>query len=235
MRKNQSPVPSVEKSSLLLNWATIGASKYACENWHYSRILPTGKIVKIGVWEFGKFIGVVLFSRGASPHLGTKFKLKQTEICELTRVALSSHATRVSRIISIALKFLKTHCPGIKLVVSFADPEYGHSGGIYKAGNWIYSGASGETIEYLVRGRWRHVRGAYAFVKGRESSFKTRTRRGKHRFLMPLDLPTKELALTFSKPYPKRAESIANDVPFFQDGEGGVTPTSALQNEVKTV
>lgn len=212
---------------LKIDWATHEAAKFACEKWHYSKILPTGKIVKIGVWENAKFIGVVLFSRGASPHLGTKFNLKQTELCELTRVALTTHIAPVSRIVSIALKFLRKQSPGLRLVVSFADPERGHAGGIYKAGNWLYTGLSGSTVEYYVGGRWRHVRGAYHIVKGKKVA--TRERKGKHRFLMPLDDETRKMLAPLVRPYAPKAEASMR--PSSTREKGGLSPTSALQKE----
>lgn len=191
---------------LKIDWATQSAAAHACLNWHYSKCLPTGKLVKIGAWENEKFIGVVIFSRGASPFLLKKYNLTQIEGCELTRIALAKHETPVSRIISIALKFLKKQSPGLKLAVSFADPEQGHHGGIYQATNWIYTGTSGATIEYFVRGRWTHVRDAYATIKTNKSiPFKTRERKGKHRYLFPLDESLRPKFLDLMKPYPKRA------------------------------
>lgn len=221
-----------ETPSLKIDWATHESAEYACKNWHYSKILPTGKLVKIGVWENKVFIGVVLFSRGASPHLGTKFFLGQDEICELTRVALTKHKTEVTRIVAIALKFLKRHCPGLRLVVSFADPEQGHAGGIYKGGNWVYSGTSGETIEYFVEGRWRHVRGAYAFVRGREHLFRTRKRLGKHRFLMALDPKLNSYVNKFSVPYASEAKD-SRHADSIGETRGGLSPTQALHSAAK--
>ena len=79
------------KVGLKLDWATHEAAKYACTNWHYSKCMPVGKIVKIGVWEDKKFIGVVLYSYGANNNASKSFGLTQYECCELTRVALTSH------------------------------------------------------------------------------------------------------------------------------------------------
>jgi hypothetical protein len=92
-------------------------------------------MVKIGAWESGRFIGVVIFAWGMNRNLGSPYGLGIGECCELVRVALSKHKTQVSRIIKIALAFLKSKSPGLKMIVSFADPEQGHSGGIYQAGN----------------------------------------------------------------------------------------------------
>lgn len=218
------------KTELKIAWATNDAASFACKKWHYSKCLPTGKLVKVGAWENNKFIGVVIFSRGASPFLLKKYNLTQIEGCELTRIALTKHETPVSRIMAIALKFLRKQSPGLRLAVSFADPEQGHHGGIYQATNWIYTGTSGVTIEYYVRGKWTHVRGAYATVKtNAKVKFKTRERRGKHRYLFPLDETLREKFLGLSKPYPKRAPEAEDSMrPSSTREVGGSSPTSAL-------
>jgi hypothetical protein len=151
---------SSNKPTLKIDWATHDAAKYACLNWHYSKCLPAGKVVKIGAWENGNFIGVVLFSRGATPHIGTPYKLTQYEVCELTRIALTKHQTQVSRIISIAIRLLKEKCPKIRLIVSYADADQNHSGGIYKATNWIYEGLKncGTRGAFIVNGKKTHPR-----------------------------------------------------------------------------
>lgn len=218
---------SPSKPRLEINWATHKAAKHACENWHYSGCLPSGKIVKVGAWENGSFIGVVLFSRGASPYLLEKYSISQYEGCELTRIALSKHETPVSRIVRIAMQFLKKSCPGLKLVVSFADPEQGHHGGVYQAGNWIYSGTSNPVIEYFIRGKWRHVRGAY-YEKNRATP--TRTRKGKHRYLMPLDNDMRRRVQSLAKPYPKRVGSADSGTPTVQVGREGANPIPTLQS-----
>ena len=51
---------------LRIDWATEEAARFACEHWHYSKSIPMPPMVRIGVWEARRFIGVVLFSRGAS-------------------------------------------------------------------------------------------------------------------------------------------------------------------------
>lgn len=208
------------KAKLKIDWATHEAAKHACTNWHYSGCLPSGKIVKIGVWENDRFIGVVLFSRGASPFLLKKYSITQYEGCELTRIALSNHESPVSRIVKVALQFLKKSCPGLKLVVSFADPEEGHHGGVYQAGNWVYTGRSNSTVEYYVRGKWRHVRGAYY---DKTDATPVRTRQGKHRYLIALTNEMREKISILSKPYPKRVKQAMTSFPEEQR-QGGTDP-----------
>lgn len=226
--------------SLKIDWATHEAAKYACENWHYSRCLPSGKIVKIGVWENARFIGVVLFSRGAAPRLANSFGLSQTECCELTRIALRQHTAPVTRIVSIAFRLLKRFCPGIKIVVSFADPNQGHVGGIYQGGNWIYTGITDQCggFEYLVDGKWIHPRSIGAKFGTRktaeiESSLKFNDRRKpsrKLRYVYPLDEQVRDRVERRRTPYPKRVSSKVSVAAADRAAEGGAIPTDTLHS-----
>lgn len=219
------------KPQLKIDWATHEAAKYACENWHYSKCLPIGKLVKVGAWENGKFIGVVLFGRGANKSLGEPYGCDQTESCELVRIALTSHSAPVSKVMSLALKWLKKSNQKIRLVVSFADTEVGHHGGIYQATNWVYDGLTNAADEYLYKGKRWHGR---AFRKSHGShlgyvdkGLKIVKGAQKHRYLMPLDAEMRERILPLSKPYPKRVKEQASGVHL---DLGGVTPTHPLQN-----
>jgi hypothetical protein len=198
---------SARKTDLRVDWAGVDAARFACKRWHYSGCLPAGKLVKIGAWEDGRFIGVVIFGRGASPFLLRKYELQQSEGCELVRVALRDHAAPVTRIVALAIRFLRKSNPGLRLIVSFADPMQGHHGGIYQAGNWVYTGTSGETTEVYVRGKWTHMRGA--FHQMTESS-PTRICPGKHRYLMPLDDAIRAKVEPMRQPYPGRARGVAS-------------------------
>lgn len=201
--------------SLRLDWCSHAAAKWAVENWHYSRSMPAGKMVRIGVWEGGTFIGVAIFSQGGNMSLGTPYGLTSLEVCELVRVALTSHKAPVSRIVAIALRMLKKHCPGTKLVVSFADPTEGHIGGIYQAGGWLYSGRSADSYEFRLHGK-RIQKRAYTgdqFGKpGSKASLPPGAVKvatvGKHRYLMPLDAETKARLVSRAMPYPKRVVAI---------------------------
>jgi hypothetical protein len=226
----------MSKVELKIDWASHEAAKHACENWHYSKCVPVGKLVKVGAWENGKFIGVVLFGRGATPNLGKPYGLGQTECVELVRIALTSHQSPVSKIASLAIKFLKKSNSNLRLIVSFADQSQGHHGGIYQAGNWIYNGQGNPAKFYLIKGKLTHPRsiGAKGLVQNIHGARKIDPYAvvvdvpGKHRYLMPLDKEMKKRILPLSKPYPKRAKDQALDV---QSSLGGETPTCTLQSK----
>jgi hypothetical protein len=217
------------KPVLKIDWATHQAAKYAVENWHYSESMPAGKLVKVGAWENGKFIGVVLFGRGANNNIGKPYGLSQTAACELVRIALTKHITPVSKIAAIAMRFLKANSPSLRLIISYADPLQGHHGGIYQAGNWVYCGRSSAQPAVIYKGKVMHKRTAvdkFGSIEGMQKSPVT----SKHKYLMPLDNEMRKQILLLSKPYPKRAGSDTSDTPGFHPGEGGSLPTPALHS-----
>ncbi len=220
--------------TLRLDWCTHEAARYAVLHWHYSKRMPHSKLVKVGAWEDGKFIGAVVFGLGATPHLCRPYGLSILQTCELLRVALTSHKAPVSRIVAISLRMVHKLCPGLRICISFADPAEGHVGGIYQAGNWIYTGRSHDSTLYWYRGRWAHGRAVSLAVHATGIDRKTLCPRrkivpGKHRYIFPFDDETRANVRKFSLPYPKRADGVKASTPDVQSGGGGSNPTSALQ------
>lgn len=197
---------SIPSKGLYLDWCSHEAARYAVEHWHYSKTIPKSKLAKIGVWEDGAFIGAVIFGVGATSDLVKAYGLRPEQGCELVRVALRSHVASVTRIIAIALRMLHKAFPGILLVVSFADPEQGHVGAIYQAGNWIYCGRSAASDEYIYRGKRWQGRSFRNRFKGMEHHPDVQIVKGssKYRYLMPLDSTIRERIETLRKVHPKR-------------------------------
>ncbi len=199
-----------KKTKLLIAPCTFVAAKYACLNFHYAKAVPAGKLVKFGVWEDDKFIGAVIFGRGANYRMLRPFGLNPEDGCELVRVALSAHKTPVSRIMALAIKELKKSCSGLKLVVSYADGRQKHLGVIYQAGNWIYTGMTGTTPDYFYNGRWVHNRTISSLIKSGsltpEQKHKLEKRAGgvRLRYLYPLESSIRKQVELESKPYPKK-------------------------------
>jgi len=208
-----------EKVNLRVDWATHEASKYACNNWHYSESIPKSKLVKCGVWEDEKFIGVVIFSYGANALLMSPYNLTMDKGCELTRIALTKHKSSVSQIMSLAIKKLKIFCPKLELIVSYADLDQNHLGIIYQATNWIYEGTTMENKHsaYIIKGKKIHNKTVGDFVNKRgkicnkeniKLLYKTNDvkkfySKGKHKYLMPLTKYRRKQIKHLSKVYPK--------------------------------
>ncbi len=216
------------KPVLRIDWATHEAAKYACLNWHYSKSIPCGKMVKVGAWEEERFVGVVLFAYGANANISKPYGLQQIECCELVRIALRDHATPVSKIMALAIKLLKNQSPCIRLIVSYADDGQGHYGGIYQATNWIYEGYFGGESNVVVNGKLMHRRQAYSLYGTTRPTGSTNVpASGKHKYLMPLDAAMREKIAPLAKPYPKSTRVKKQDAGH-PPALGGAVPTDTL-------
>jgi hypothetical protein len=205
---------SQDEPELLVDFCSYDAIKYACQNWHYSKTTPAGKIVKIGVWEDKKFIGCVLFSRGGTLQIGMPYNLNQDQVCELTRIALTNHKHPVTEIISKAIKCLKLNSPNLKLIVSYADSNQNHLGIIYQASNWIYEGHREVTPpSIIINGEKIHARSVNAkygtaslkwLKENVDPNAKYAKDKGRHKYLYPLNKMLRKKLMKLSKPYPKK-------------------------------
>ena len=215
----------MSKSDLKIDWASHKAAKYACEKWHYSKCMPVGKLVKVGAWENEKFIGVVIFSRGANNNMLKPYNLKPDQGCELTRIALTKHKNYVSRILSLAIKFLYKANANLKLIVSYSDLDQSHHGGVYQATNWLYLGISCKDSygrSWIINGKKIHSKSIHSMgLKNSESVIKNKfpnaikyKTKGKHRYIYPLQ--DKDKYLHLAKPYPKRQKQAMDDVQLSQ-------------------
>jgi hypothetical protein len=227
-------------TTLRLDFCSHDAARHAVMRWHYSRQMPKAKLVKVGVWEGDKFRGAIIYGLGANRHLARPFGLKDTQACELVRVALApgrEHPT--SRCVAVSLKLLRRQSPGLRLVVSYADAGQGHVGTLYQAGGWLYLGTS-EQSYIRVRGQIEHPRTLYDRFGPKGQSIPwlrehvdPRAERvpmaPKHKYVMPFEKKLRRELEGIALPYPKRGRSDTSDTPGDQPGEGGATPTRPLQ------
>ena len=235
----------MSKVDLRLDWCSYEAAKYAVEHWHYSKKMPKARLVKIGVWEDGQFIGAVVFGGGANADLGAPYGLTQFETAELVRVALKEHKNTVSKIVSYSIKMIKKEFSKLRLLVSFADPEHNHAGGIYQAMNWIYIGMTEPADEYIFNGERRHGRGlrmtlASYNLQGKNTlerakqldpNAKTLKGSSKYRYLFPLDDAMRKQIEPLRKPYPKRESGEIDNAVQSNAQTGGASPTDSLYIE----
>lgn len=225
------------------DWCSHAAGLFACRRWHYSRCLPAGKSARVGCWESNQFIGVVIFSRGNTPHIGGPFGLAQDEVVELTRVALGVHDSPTSRIVAVALRLLRKQSPGLRLVVSYADPAHGHVGTLYQAGGWCYVGQTRRESLLRVHGRLLHPRTVGSRYGHRGVLWLRRHIDGtaeriilppKHKYVFPLDAAMRDQLLPLLRPYPKRERS-ADSGTAVPTARGGAHPTRSLYQEAAHV
>jgi hypothetical protein len=109
---------------------------------HYTHSVPSGKS------HYLAFDGaIIVWSIPANCNIA-KF-LGVRSVWELSRLwAPDGHEPNLlTRAISAAVKWIAT-AERPDVLVSYADPNVGHSGGVYRAASWIAAGQSEETRRY---------------------------------------------------------------------------------------
>lgn len=106
------------------------------QNWHYSKSARSQQqkhVFKL-VDNVDRLIGVAIYGNPMSRHYGK-------EVLELRRLCLIDDTPKNTESFFIArtLKWLEKNTK-YSSVVSFADPNHGHQGVIYKASNFKYDG-----------------------------------------------------------------------------------------------
>jgi len=199
--------------------------------------MPGGKRVQVGVWEGGVFVGAIIYGTGACPQIANPFGVGRQEAAELVRVAMRSHSYEVSKCIAISLRLLRKLCPKLRVIVSYADPEQDHHGGIYQAGNWLYVGET-KPIEWFVdttTGKRIHTKTLKTGRRGLATKLKAQGKiesiyLTKLKYVMPLDAKMTQRLVKLKQPYPKRVRGDTSDTPADQAGEGGAVPTRTLSD-----
>lgn len=195
---------------LSIKWISRADAERACKRWHYSESLPLPPAVYLGVWEDGRWIGAIVFGRGANVHLGSPFGLKSHQVAELCRVALAAHRAPVTQVVAIALRLFHKQSPEVQLVISFADPVQHHTGTIYQAGNWTYTGQTAPSEEWrTASGKRLNKRGFTGVNFGRPRA-EVPTGAvcvpvpGKLRYVYAFDETWRARLAALATPYPKR-------------------------------
>lgn len=216
-------------TDVVVTWCRSQDARIACQRWHYSRGMPTGRVATFGVWEDRAWIGAVVYAGGANHHAGWAYGCAQGEYAELVRVALRAHVAPVSQIVMASLRSLHDHAPGIRLILSYADPLHGHRGGIYQAMNFTYLGlAIASRKVRLPDGSLRHQRGftGHSF-DGLKNSIpdgaEWESVPAKHKYALGLTRPMARQLRKLAQPYP-RGGSVEGDTPDLRSGEASSIP-----------
>ena len=135
------------------------------KTWHYSDYVNIQHKETFTLWNSGNFgfpslVGVCIYTRPAGPAAANKYwPSNPTQCLELRRLCLIDDTPKnaESYFVSRTLKWLKVNS-NWEYVISYADPEQGHSGVIYKAANFTYGGVTGAGFQLEVDGEIKHIR-----------------------------------------------------------------------------
>ena len=194
-------------------------------NVHYAKRLPNISHA-FGLYEVSKsgrkLKGVITYGMPPSPTLctGVCGKEWKSNVLELNRLCLiDNKKNEASRLVGASLKML----PHPTIVVSYADSEQHHTGFVYQATNFIYTGASAKHLDYGLKSNPKaHHKGIFNTVpkgKGRINKVKEmygddlviKQRSQKHRYVFFVGNKTqknelKKMLRYPQLPYPKESE-----------------------------
>lgn len=129
-------------------------------NIHYAKRIPSISYA-YGLFRDGALVGVVTYGTPPSSTLcrGVCGDAYQKDVVELNRLVLSDNLpNEASRLVGGSLKLL----PAPKIVVSFADNAQEHTGYVYQATNFLYTGLSSKFKDPRVRGLEHQHHATYA-------------------------------------------------------------------------
>ena len=108
------------------------------KNKHYSR-RPSIFWAGFALVEDGLIQGVVVYGQPSPPIQKHAFADRDFKLYELARLVVQTKTPNASSLlIGRSLRMLEGPCA----VVSYADSSWGHSGIVYQATNWLYTGAT---------------------------------------------------------------------------------------------
>ncbi len=163
-------------------------AKTAIAENHYTRSIPSGKSV-----YFDYRGAVIVFSIPANQFIA-KY-LGFSEVWELSRLwASDGHPPNLlTEAISASVASFRRMFPKVEALVSYADPNAGHHGGVYRAASWIADGQSEEGRAYKaadgkIMARRAFHSGSSGMTKAEieKAGFTETKTAGKIRFVKPL-------------------------------------------------
>lgn len=170
----------------------LGQDREAAEStirrFHYTRSIPSGKSHYVQFRE-----AIIVWSIPANCNIGRFLFGWPANVWELARLwAPDGHAPNLlTQAISAGVAVIR-RLESPDALVSYADPNVGHGGGVYRAASWIYHGRCEETRSYRRDGETRARR---AFHSGNRGMTKAEIEAagweeikvaGKHRFVRTL-------------------------------------------------
>ena len=122
---------------------------------HYAHRIPSISYA-FGLYENGILKGICTFGTPASQPLriGVAGEQYSLSVIELNRLCVDSKEKNItSWFVSLCLKTFDH-----KIIISYADTSQGHTGKIYQATNFLYTGLSAKRTDWKIKGM-EHLHG----------------------------------------------------------------------------
>jgi hypothetical protein len=117
--------------------------------WHYAGRIRYG--IPYGFKYNDELIAVIVYSPPIRESTAIKQNVDQADMLELSRLCIHPKyqiKNLASYIIGLSIRYIRKTMPNIKMLISFADATYNHTGVIYRASNWKLDGIVPENYWY---------------------------------------------------------------------------------------
>ena len=231
-----------------------GTANALVKRLHYSGKVTQNSQIHIGVFMGGRLLGAMQFGPSIDKRRmqGLVTDTPWNGFTELNRMAFDERLPRnsESRALGIAMRLLRKNAPHIQWVVSFADGAQCGDGTIYRAAGFLLTGLRRNTSMIRLedgsvvarKSLDDHIStdGRYLSAIARERGIKPidgyqlkyvyfLDPTARERLTVPV-LPFSAIDKAGARMYRgTRAGSVDSDAPTFPVGEGGASPTSALE------
>jgi hypothetical protein len=143
------------------------------EKWHYSKsINGIMSSYCFGLYDEDKLIGAMIYGKLGMANAWKKYASLESDVIELRRLCCIDDTPKntESYFIGKTLKWLEknTH---IKTIVSYADTNYGHTGIIYQATNFMMVGQTAKGKVIFWKGKKYHDKAIRTKYKGQLKPF----------------------------------------------------------------
>ena len=147
------------------------------EKYHYSHNI-NGLISDycFGLFNGNIMIGAMIYGKMAMANQWKKYAVNensdQSSVIELRRLVLIDDTLKNSESFFIAktLKWLKKNT-NVEVIISYADPNYGHVGTVYKASNFVFLGKTSPGKVIIFNGKKYHDKAIRAKYNGKLKPF----------------------------------------------------------------
>ena len=119
---------------------------------HYLPRLRNCTKLAYGIHSDNTLIATLTYSNPSYNTTGDRHNIRVRNVLELSRFVIDDNyrvRDLTSWAISKSVKALETDSPDTILLVSFADPRFGHHGDIYRSSNWTHDGQTKPSYYYL--------------------------------------------------------------------------------------
>lgn len=173
--------PNVDTSRVSVRQITKTVAKQFVIDHHYSHRFSSCRYA-LGVYyreetphaffdgENETLIGAIIYghpiSNKAVDSITVDGSMSLDSVLELTRlVILDEYGRNIeSFVLGQSFRWLRQNDPKVKVLISYADPEFNHPGVIYQATNWLYQGIGASklmpdySLQLVEGGPWMHSR-----------------------------------------------------------------------------